>query len=372
MNPFRYGEVVTGSDFCNRPGLVSTLRKHIESGHKVVLVGARRTGKTSLVHETVRRIRGMRLIHVQLWAVKSIDDLAQRLVDGITSMQRKRQSFLDKVVRSLASLRPRVEIDPYSGQPAVTLDATERLTPRGLQGVLDLLEELAEDHTLTVLLDEFQDVYRLGESRELLGALRDRIQRQRALPYVFAGSIRHGMEQLSRDPKSPFFKSLHSLEVGGLERTAFRAYLDKRFEAGGRCLPESTYDHIFALAEDNPSDCQQLCAAIWDRTSPGDVVGNEHLSTALRHIFATERKGYEALVKRLTDNQMRCLVTLARIGGAEPQSRRFLEESRVKLPASAKRALDRLVELELVYGPDETYRFFDPFFRQWLLARHPR
>ena len=85
MNPFRYGEVVTGKDFCRRPVLVSQLRQRLESGRNTAIVGERRTGKTSLIHETARRIRGLRLMHAQLWAVKSVDDVAQRLIDDSAS-----------------------------------------------------------------------------------------------------------------------------------------------------------------------------------------------------------------------------------------------------------------------------------------------
>ncbi len=62
MNPFRYGEDVTKSDFCARPTHVKRLRGYLESGHKVVVLGERRTGKTSLIVESARWLRGLRLL----------------------------------------------------------------------------------------------------------------------------------------------------------------------------------------------------------------------------------------------------------------------------------------------------------------------
>jgi len=63
------------------------------------------------------------------------------------------------------------------------------------------------------------------------------------------------------------------------------------------------------------------------------------------------------------------LRALARVGGAQPQSKAFLQAAGIALPASAKRALTRLVNLEIVYGPELDYKFFDPFLRQWILHR---
>jgi AAA+ ATPase superfamily predicted ATPase len=121
MNPFLYGEVVTGRDFCDRPELVGRLRRRLESGRNTAIVGERRTGKTSLIHETVRRIRGLRLVHAQLWAVKSIDDVAQRLIDAIISTEHRRSSVVESITQALGSLRPRIELDPYTGLPGVEL-----------------------------------------------------------------------------------------------------------------------------------------------------------------------------------------------------------------------------------------------------------
>jgi hypothetical protein len=228
---------------------------------------------------------------------------------------------------------------------------------------------MSQRHRLAVLLDEFQDIRLIEDSDALLGVIRDRIQRQKEIAYVLAGSVRHAMERMIRDPGSPFFKALSIVEVESLDREHFRAFLDARFRSGRRRVLDSEYRHIFTLAEDNPSDVQQLCAAIWDCSDAGETIGPAELQRALHRIFATERKGFEALVRPLTDTQMRCLRGLAKFGGDKPQSKRFLEESGIRLAATAKRALNRLVALELVYDSDKNYKFFDPFFRQWILTR---
>jgi hypothetical protein len=366
MNPFQFGKVVTGQEFCSRPELIQELRACLETGHNVAVLGERRTGKTSLIFETARRIQGLHLVYAQLWAINNVQDIATRLLRGIATMQ-SAVSWLEKVGRALASLRPRIEFDEVTGQPSVAIAPEARITPSELHAVFDLISELARHHKLAVVLDEFQDINRLSEAGTILGEIRGRMQRQQRVPYVFAGSIRHQMEQILHDPSSPFFKSLRTINVSGFPRLVFQRFLDRRFRGGKRKVPAGLYNQIFNLAEDNPSDIQQFCAALWDISSENRTLGEDSLLVALRRIFASERKGYEALVRNLTGHQIKCLRALARLGGARPQSKEFLREAGISLPASAKRALTRLVDLEIVYGPDLHYKFFDPFFKQWVL-----
>ena len=60
MNSFKYGCVVNGKWYCGRPFLERELSKFVASGQNVVLLGERRMGKTSLLHEPLRGMKGCR------------------------------------------------------------------------------------------------------------------------------------------------------------------------------------------------------------------------------------------------------------------------------------------------------------------------
>ena len=61
------------------------------------------------------------------------------------------------------------------------------------------------------------------------------------------------------------------------------------------------------------------------------------------------------------------LGALARIGGKHSQSRAFLQEAGIDLPALARRTVTRLVDLEIISGAEQDHRFLDPFLKQWIL-----
>jgi len=56
-------------------------------------------------------------------------------------------------------------------------------------------------------------------------------------------------------------------------------------------------------------------------------------------------------------------------GRAPSQPKRFLDVAGIALPASAKRSLTKLIQSEIVYGSEKEHKFFDPFFRQWILSQ---
>lgn len=69
MNPFQYGCVVGGENFCPRPELERQLREFAAAGQNLVIQGARRMGKTSLVQRAIGGMRNMRLVYADLYGI---------------------------------------------------------------------------------------------------------------------------------------------------------------------------------------------------------------------------------------------------------------------------------------------------------------
>ena len=140
MNPFKYGQVVSGNSFCNCPELLKALKNHIKAAQNSVLQGDRRMGKTSLVYQTVAELKGYRMLAVDLMGIKSSDDLCKRFARSIISLEQK-SGPLEKVLASFSSLRPKITLDPLSGQPGISFDAAVKLTPDSIKGLFDLINK---------------------------------------------------------------------------------------------------------------------------------------------------------------------------------------------------------------------------------------
>lgn len=368
MNPFKYGRVVFDDDFCPRPELEQQLKSFITSFQNVLLEGERRTGKTSLIYQTVRRLDKRRLLYIDILEIKTADDLCRRIIKAIVSMEQK-NGLTQRMMKALAHLKPAITFDPLTGAPSLSLDASVKMQPDSIEGLMDLVDSENERKPLVVVFDEFQDILNLKDAPAALALLRSKIQFHTAIPYIFAGSVRNRMDGIFHDPESAFFKSAVTLNVETLDPEVFADFLQAKFRIGKRKVSSSLLDKIFKIAQDVPGDVQQMCGAVWEITAEGDDIGDEVIPPALELIYSRELKGYEAALSRLTGQQLRCLMGLAVVGGKSPLSSQFIKASGINQPASVKRALNRLTQLNIIYRYQKEYKFINPFFKSWLIYK---
>ena len=369
MNPFVYGRVVGQKEFCPRPDLEAKLRSHVLSNQNVLVEGERRVGKTSLICETVRKIKNSRLLYIDLMEIKDTDELCRRMFKAVFSMSRDDSVFL-KALKSLAHLKPVFSVDPATGSPTVTLGASAALQPNSIESLLDIVYRERGSKKTVVVFDEFQDILKCADSSTVLGIMRGKIQFHTEIPYVFSGSVRNAMNAIFTSPGSPFFKSAVTLSVGPIEEPSFSAFISKKFASGRRKVSDEFLGNIFSIAQQNPGDIQQFCAALWDSSGEGDSLDDSITQKALQLIFGMEIKGYETELNRISAQQQRCLLGLARQVVTAPLSAGFLSVVGIPQPGSVKKAIGRLVELRIVYKAGKEYRFTNPFFKAWLVSRN--
>jgi len=79
-NPFVYGQVlIPGKPFCSRPQLESSVLEAATYQRRIVLLGERRMGKSSLVEHTLTRPDRV-LVAVDLRGLDSVEDFIDRLL----------------------------------------------------------------------------------------------------------------------------------------------------------------------------------------------------------------------------------------------------------------------------------------------------
>jgi len=178
------------------------------------------------------------------------------------------------------------------------------------------------------------------------------------------------MNDIFNNPDSPFFKSAITVDVGPLDRAIFSEFLREKFLQGKRIVSQGLIDRVFKIAQDITGDVQQMCGAIWEVTSYGDNIDEGIIPDALELIYSRELRGYELTLSQVTSQQLRCLVGLAKIGGESPLSSEFIKVTGIKLPASIKKALNRLIDLKIIYRYQKEYKFIDPFFKSWLIYKN--
>ena len=365
MNPFKYGCIVEGHYFCARPELSRQLADYIESGQNIVIQGERRIGKSSLVANTVRGMRGYRMLYADFMDVRTVADMCNQMADALARFDDS-DSLFKRTLSLLSHLRPTVTVDAMTGLPTISVDARTVRGPESINAVMNAVAERVKGHKACVVFDEFQDILGLKDGERILALLRSKVQFLSGTSFVFLGSARNRMLDIFLSPKSPFYKSATVLDVDFIPDGDFYRFISRRFRTGGRTIGRETFQVILDFAERIPGDVQEYCDAVWQVTSEGDEVTAATLEKALRRVFAREGAAFSAFARRLTDIQFRVLGALAALGGEHPLAEEFMRRADVTNAATVKRALGALCSSDLVYRLDGAYKFASPFFREWV------
>ena len=367
-NPFKYGCVVDGEYYCARADLARQLKSFVESGQNVVIQGERRTGKTSLVRETVGRMRGWKLLYVDLLYIRTVADLCRRIAQAVSEMDSNR-GFLEKTAKFISRLRPTLSFDGQTGGPVLSVDAAASREPDCVEVLLNMIAEHARIRKICVVFDEFQDILDLEDGNQVLAVMRSRIQLDPRTPYVFLGSVRNRMTDIFWHPDSPFYHSAAALPVGRIDDAVFKSFIAARFATGKRRMPDGLWHEISSVSDGIPGYVQELCEALWSVSEPSATLESGDLSAALELIFSREGDHFGMFVRDLTTLQLKVLGGLAKKGGKGVFAGEFLSETGVLNAASVRRALTRLEKSGLIYYFENEYRFVNPFFKEWVKDR---
>lgn len=366
MSSFRYGCVVEGKWYCERPELERQLGRFVRSGQNAVIIGERRMGKTSLVHETIRGMSGWRHIYIDLMNIRSVEDFCKRILAAVSEFHSS-ASLFEKAMKLLPQLRPIVNHDPVSGSFSYSFDVKATSDPHAVEEVIMMLAAQAKKRKVAIVFDEFQDILKLPDHQSVLALLRGKIQFQSEIPYLFTGSVRNQMIDIFDNPDSPFYKSAVTLSVGSIDRTDFIRFLKSRFGAAGHKTTAGVIEEVLDIVGDVPGDAQELCEALCDAADDRSIVSSSDIPAALRIVYAREGDKFESFVSRLSPIQFKMLVALAVQGGKGAQSSDFLAAAGIGNAASARKALNKLEELRFIYCYRGEWKFNSTFFKCWLL-----
>lgn len=368
MKPFEYGCVVKDEMFCPRPVLETELRRYMENGQNVVVYGERRIGKTSLIMSAFNHAKGCRLIYVDLLNIRTISDFCDRVASAASRMGRT-NGFVTRVLGFLARLRPTLSVDPQNGMPVVSVDARLAENVSSFEDVISMIERLASKDRVVVVFDEFQEILKLDDPNAALAVLRSKIQFLSDTCFVFSGSVRTDMVRIFTDYQSPFYKSAASLNVSTIADNDFIDFLQKRFTVGRRRASRGFLLQVLETANRVSGDVQQLCDAIWSTSEENAELGTDDLAAGITQILKQDGASFAIQTEHLTRYQMKALRGIAQLGGQHVYSADFIERAGLSSAPTAKRAIEKLIGLGILYYHDDEYRIFNPFLIEWL-RRH--
>lgn len=378
-NPFRIEGVVRPPHFTNRTVELERITSALRSpGSKLLVYGERRLGKTSTLVVAKERVEedGRPVVMADFSTASSIADLAHRLLEATGRALGSRWRDWPRTLVERLQISLRLEPDPATGLAIPVVDARlrDRSPERQYETLTELLNSLdamagERSSSLAVILDEFQEIHRLGGERAEW-RLRSVLQRHEHTSYVLSGSRTSLIRSMLGEERA-FYKLVDLLRMGPLPPAEFAGWIDERMEVGGRPCPGLGRTCVRA-AGPRTRDVVQLARRCYDIDPESTERDAAALARrALREIVGEEDDLARVVWDQCTANQQKVLRAVA---AAESGLTSGEVLDRFSLPQSGtvSNTAHDLVDDGILVKTDAPpgYDFDSPFVRGWVIL-HP-
>jgi hypothetical protein len=370
-NPFQYGGVVSGEAFCNRKREIADLLRAMENHEKLFVFSERRYGKTSLVQAAIQRLPRKQYIcaYIDLWPTDGEPTFVGTVAKAITeAMSTSTEKLLDNAKALFSRLTPTITSDE-EGKPSVSFGLSKPAHPGPeLDEVLGAPAKIAAEgrRQVVVVFDEFQQILEYG-SDLVERKLRSIVQKQANVAYLFLGSRKHLIQKMFMDKSRPLYRAGGHYPLGPIAVEHWLPFIQDRFLDAKKRIADDQIRAVCRMTEGHPFYTQHLCHALWELCDENAEVTVKLVETAVGVLLNRESHAYTMLWESLATNQRRFLKGLASEPlGVKPFAAEFIQRYDLGSASNAQRAVDALLERDIIDREDGTFVITDRFFRIWV------
>jgi hypothetical protein len=370
-NPFVFGEIVDQDRFIDREREVEQLVRDLSDGQKIFLLSPRRFGKSSLVSVVFLKLKKqhIRTAIVQVSSYASYAQFLEKFAERVLRAAGPWDQTKNLVTRFLRRVRPQASYNVLTGEISLILGGEGGFDPVPVApDIFALPRELAKNggFRMAICLDEFQQILAFdGASVE--NALRNEVQRQREVAYVFSGSQPSLMEDMLA-PSRPFHKAGPRLFLDKIPAKAWRDFIVAQFRLRNRTLSQEAVDHLLGAADLIPYDVQRVAHELWDYAELESKTRLEvkDVDLVMDQLVVGQSIYYERLWEQFSSRQRAVLQALAGRGPDELLSQTVRHAYRLGPASSVQKALQSLDSQDILDRYEKKYFFLDPIFRFWI------
>ncbi len=369
QNPFTLG-IAQGDDFCDRVKETRELIRHAENGNNVVLFSPRRYGKSSLTKKVLRELekKGFLTAYIDLFPIHSEQDFVSRLATGIVrgiGRGVNEKTFGQRMKGIFKRISPTLEVGLTGIKLSLKLEKDtqpELILEDLMEGLHDYVKK--KKLRACIVLDEFQEITDLPQAKKIEGLLRSFMQLHKEIAYFYIGSRRRTLQDMFTQKSRPFYKSAFLYPLGTIPENEFMSYIIEKFKTSGKECSKDAAGKIYAAACGYPYYVQKLATLAWDSTKRRCTPETVQLGYQL--LLETEAADFEGIWSGLALTQKALLKALAQEPTSSPYGRQFLERYQLSI-GGAQKAMDVLLQKDLIEKSREVYRLTDPIMAAWLV-----
>lgn len=308
VNPFKFGNPVEGDYYLPRPELKGLVSQFLENRIHCVLIGPRRSGKTSFVLDLLKYFESQSYdcIFLDVFNITSHRDFLQQMLRAFKPKKSWKEGAKN-LIRAIPKLRPKLsaELDPDSGLPSlgVSIDSSsEKDVKEMIQDVFQSIEQLGSK--IVFAIDEFQKITEIGDQGWLEATLRTYMQRLKNTSFLFTGSRRSIIYDMLNNHERPLYRFCQSIEFPSFGED-FTDWIVEKFSNVGVSCEREAIEHLRQLVQETPNYVQMICfhlVAQGEAHVTVDAVNNVLEMVAKQNAYA-----YQTLLNSLTLIQQRAL-----------------------------------------------------------------
>lgn len=381
--PFKIGKPVYPPYFINRKKEIEELHRLLsavktKSSTNVALIGLRRTGKTSIIENLIKRFeKDKKIICIdmdcygipskirfsELFMKKILDEYARKTHDKAFS--EKLKIYLKKSISSIFGSISELEISiqEYLKFSIKLKEANNE--DEIIESALNYIEALAEDKNVffIVALDEFQDLFEWDAN--FLKRLRTIIQKQKRVAYIFSGSITTIMNDLVYKKSSPFYHQLHPMFIKYLPENEVKKFFKRRLGLRKLKIENSAIDKVVELTNCLPEYVQRLGIEIVYKFSDKKMIRSGEIENAFENIIQELDGEFLNFFKRLPNQQKEILIAIVKGKKTASEIAKDLRKPVTSIPSQ----INRIINSGILEKADRCYKITDPLFQKWLEKR---
>ncbi|MCW5590210.1 MAG: ATP-binding protein [Legionellales bacterium] len=365
--------IAKGSAFLGRENEMTWLVGNIQSNHHTLILAPRRFGKTSLVINTLEKLK-YPYACIDLHLALSINSIEKKLLKTIASLLKKISTKNDQLLRLVQrffSLKNKKWTLGFKGIVGIELEPDLEDPLDNIVTAFELLDHVLGKRGLraVIFIDEFQEIYSIDLGIQLQGAIRSFAQTSRNLVLIFSGSNRKILSHLFNDRSQPMYELCERIVLDRIQTSCYEKYINNvATKTWGKKLSDEAIDKIFQCSELHPKRVYNLCYYLWRlsinyKSSPSAT----NVENAWDFFIKQRAKDLRAALSNLSGGQLKVLTLIATQATQELTGKSAQAITKMA-GSSIVKAMSNLEQEDYIEKNDSgVYRIIDPLITFFLM-----
>ncbi len=373
--PFVYDRYVTGKNFVGRKAETNSLANLLEAGEHVVMYEPPKSGKMSLVQQTLfnMRMKGRQFMvgQLELFNVRRLDDFLLKFGAAvIRPISSTPDEYAEIVSRYLDGTHFVFDQSRFASDCEEVISLNWEPDAQDVARMLRLPQQIAADKGMPfyMIMADFQNIMKIDSYEDIFAELEGVLSSKEADPessalFIITGSMVNAMKYIFEEKKY-FYRMTEYLPLGPVDDREIIDHIVRGFMVGGKVIERELALGACKLFQGNLWYLNHF-TAICDSMSKG-YINEGILMDALEAMLSIHSPRFNSIIDDLTDHQL-SLMRAVLDGVVKFSASEVIEKYALNSSANVRRVKDALRKKEiLTFNEKDEPVILDPLFEYWI------